>query len=764
MASTTSIVNCRNIFLQCALALCVTPIVYHIAWADPVPTPKQTKQLSPAAVYTQRYNNRRTGANLQEHILTVEALKSGEFQQLYKIPVKGQVYAQPLLVPRVKWPDATIRNVLIVATMKNEVSAFQVDDPLSGPAFAPICLWTIKLGEPVAGSFMPMASSAVGLCAAGFCWPGDDAPPTAPPLPPVGTSPTPWNRYGYYNINPFIGVVSTPVVDQNTLILYLVSKLVSDNGAVNRLFAIDLVKGKISSSVDIGNDIKIPGTSSDSQGGQLAFSTKLHMQRPALLLQNGQLYVAFGSHQDTRPWHGWIFSYDSKTLQRTSVWCSTPNGMGGSIWQAGGGIAGDDSAVYVMTGNGDEDPDESNHWDSTNDVLGNFGEHFVQLDPGLRVIGRFAPSNALQMDRADEDADLGSSGPVLFPEPRYGNILFGGGKDSRLFVLDSSTHLSVRQFFQAGARPDSLTANKALKYHHIHGSPILWRSSKNGMNLYVWPERDRLRKFHWNDDTAVLECKTRAGIQEKCQDGDAPIQTSTIKTPTCLALPLVGCWSMPGGILSLSADGDTPGTGILWASMPKKADALYNIVPGELRAFDADDIAQELWNSGTIEARDGNFYFAKYTPPVIANGRAYMATFSDFIGVYGLKQWARYLAESVPQRVKVGETFKTQVTFLNAGTTVWKLGTFRLGAHSSQGQVNWGTDHFALPADVNSGDQITIDLTLKAPNNPSTTPGCKPQVGGSGYVCEYQWQMADGDLKWFGEFTPSVQILVVMSQ
>jgi hypothetical protein len=147
------------------------------------------------------------------------------------------------------------------------------------------------------------------------------------------------------------------------------------------------------------------------------------MNRPALLLQNGQIYIGFGSHMDTRPWHGWIFSYDAKTLQRKAVWSSTPNGMGGSIWQAGAGVAGaDDGTIYVMTGNGDEDPDDSGNWNSSNAALGNFANHFVQLDASLAVKGSFAPPDARQMDI--DDVDLGSAGPVLFPEQTNGNILF----------------------------------------------------------------------------------------------------------------------------------------------------------------------------------------------------------------------------------------------------------------------------------------------------------------------------------------------------
>ena len=91
---------------------------------------------------------------------------------------------------------------------------------------------------------------------------------------------------------------------------------------------------------------------------------------------------------------------------------------------------------------------------------------------------------------------------------------------------------------------------------------------------------------------------------------------------------------MPGGMLSLSANGNTAGTGILWASHPL-ADAAHETVPGILHAYDASDLSRDLWNSHMNANRDCIGSFAKFCPPTIANGRVYMATFSDSVVVYG---------------------------------------------------------------------------------------------------------------------------------
>jgi outer membrane protein assembly factor BamB len=93
---------------------------------------------------------------------------------------------------------------------------------------------------------------------------------------------------------------------------------------------------------------------------------------------------------------------------------------------------------------------------------------------------------------------------------------------------------------------------------------------------------------------------------------------------------------MPGAMLSLSANGSTPGTGILWASHPTNEDANQGIVPGTLRAIDASNLSNELWNSDQApHGRDLLGNIAKFSPPTIADGRVYAGTFSGKIVVYG---------------------------------------------------------------------------------------------------------------------------------
>src|SRR5262249_27784777 len=105
----------------------------------------------------------------------------------------------------------------------------------------------------------------------------------------------------------------------------------------------------------------------------------------------------------------------------------------------------------------------------------------------------------------------------------------------------------------------------------------------------------------------------------------APISQSSMQAP--FGLPN----SAP---LSLSANGNQPNTGIIWAVSPSSAN--LPPVPAVLRAFDASDLSVELWNSNMDAARDNAGLFAKFCPPTVAGGKVYVATFSGQLNVYGL--------------------------------------------------------------------------------------------------------------------------------
>jgi hypothetical protein len=88
----------------------------------------------------------------------------------------------------------------------------------------------------------------------------------------------------------------------------------------------------------------------DAANARVMFSPMQQLQRPALLLVNGLLYIAFGSHGDIDPYHGWVFTYVAATLKQRGIFCSTPNGGQGGIWQAG--PPGQCLGTFGLVGNG----------------------------------------------------------------------------------------------------------------------------------------------------------------------------------------------------------------------------------------------------------------------------------------------------------------------------------------------------------------------------------------------------------------------------
>src|SRR5262249_7579770 len=139
--------------------------------------------------------------------------------------------------------------------------------------------------------------------------------------------------------------------------------------------------------------------------GHVPFNGLRQMNRPALLLQNGIVYVAYASHGDNGPYHGWVFAFDALTLQQRAVFNETPNGGLGGVWQGGDGPAAYASGnVDFMTGNG-----------SFNATNKNYGDSFVKLSgTNLALADYFTPFN--QQSLSDADADLGSGGNILLPD------------------------------------------------------------------------------------------------------------------------------------------------------------------------------------------------------------------------------------------------------------------------------------------------------------------------------------------------------------
>jgi hypothetical protein len=303
------------------------------------------------------------------------------------------------------------------------------------------------------------------------------------------------------------------------------------------------------------------------------FNALMQNQRPALMLANNMVYIGYASHCDREPYHGYLFAYDAQTLTQSAVFNTSPTGSEASIWQSGQGPAADaDGNVYVVTGNGS--------WDGVH----NWSESFLKFTPDLKLLDWFTPTNHFALDKADNDLD--SSGATLIPGT---HLVLGGGKEGVLYSLDT------RNFGHLG--DEHAVQHFQATVSHLH-SLVYWVSDKKGPLLYVWGQRDKAKVYEFN--------------------GEKLAETPSVIRP----IPNEG---HPGAMLSLSANGGHGG--ILWAAIHATGDSWHESRPGVLHAYDADDIRHELWNSLELPARDDCGEYSKMSPPTIANGHVYLASF-----------------------------------------------------------------------------------------------------------------------------------------
>lgn len=539
-----------------------------VSWASPsamFTTPATNPTPVGVAVLTHHNDSFRTGANLAETQLTTAVVNTNTFGLLYTLPVDDQVYAQPLLATNVPTVGYGSRNLLIVATVNDSVYAFDADRALATP------LWTNSFVSP--NAVAPKNTDMTGACGG-----------------------------NYQDFSGRIGIVGTPVIDPATYTLYVVGRTKEfGNNFVQRLHALDIRTGAEKSNSPVVITATYPGTGDASVNNLITFDSQRQNQRSALALANGVVYIAWSSHCDWSPYHGWIIGYDAATLKQRSVWMDTPNGYQGGIWMSNGGPPIDEFGnIYFSTGNGAV----GDGVDPANPI--NRSESFLKLAPngagGMTLLDWFTPYNWQELE--DGDLDLACGGIMLIPGR---GLIFGGGKQGIAYLVnrDSMGHLSG-----TGADTNIVqsfpTGNDAL-----HGGPVWWDGPTNSY-AYLWPSSGTLQQYRFNPATGAFDL------------------------PAAAQSAAVAPAGQPGGILSLSAQGATPGTAVLWAYHQSNGDANQSVRPGTLRAFDAADVGRELWNSTQVPARDSVGNFAKFCPPTVANGKVYLATFSNRINVYGI--------------------------------------------------------------------------------------------------------------------------------
>jgi hypothetical protein len=420
---------------------------------------------------------------------------------------------------------------------------------------------------------------------------GGAAGETTVPSGPAGTGNLVGTGGG--DISPEVGITSTPVIDPgtspNAATLYVVTKSVNaaKNVFYHRLHAIDPATGGEKSGSPVLIEATYPGTGDG--GGTTTFSPRFQAQRPGLSLLNGVVSIAWASHEDRTPYHGWIigYTYNGAALTQASVLNVTPNGGSGGIWMSGGAMAGDaNNFLYVLTGNGDFNP--TNH---------NFGDSLLRLTGSLTVSQYFTPSD--QAHDQSTDQDFGSGGAAVLADLPAGSpvthLVLGGGKDGNLYVLNRDT---------LGGSGDSNAQQIVPLNHGIFATGAFWNNT-----FYIAAAAEPLNAFTLDPSTAKLSPSSPAASTQ--------------------------VFNWPGGTPSVSAAGAQ--SGIVWILDTSKYCTKQSpgCGPAVLHAYDATNVKTDLWNSGQVPS-DAAGYAVKFTVPTIANGKVYVGTRGNNIGgVFG---------------------------------------------------------------------------------------------------------------------------------
>ncbi len=478
---------------------------------------------------TWKRDSMRTGLNSTETILTPANVNAAHFGQIWSMGVDGAIYAQPLYMSALTINGVT-HNVLFVATETDSVYAFDADNGMQ--------LWKVS-----------------------FLSPGVTTVPQANVMS---------------TIYPHIGITSTPVIDPTSGTLYVVAETLENSGSsyVHRLHALSLTTG----NEKLGGPVLITAA---------GFQPKEQLQRPGLLLTNGNLYIGIGSHGDQLPYHGWMFAYNASTLGLVSALNITPKQgnptQGGSIWMGGAAPATDSTGnIYVSTSNGD--------WDGSQD----FSQSVLKLSPALTIIDYFTPFDNAAQSAADKD--LGSGGVLVVPDQsgQHPHELIICGKPTPIYVIDrdnmgkfNSTKDNITQRLdnQLGGSTGQNSTEKCFT------TAAFWQQ-----NVYFTANNDVLKMFKLDPITGLLS--------------STPVSKDTF------------VFAFPGAQPVVSSNGNS--NGVVWA---------IDRTGGTLRAYDATNVSRVLYVSPQIDTG------VKWSVPTVVNGQVYVGTQSKITG-FGLTKQA----------------------------------------------------------------------------------------------------------------------------
>jgi hypothetical protein len=397
---------------------------------------------------------------------------------------------------------------------------------------------------------------------------------------------------GCGQVTPIIGITSTPVIDRTRNAIYLIAVSKTSSGSyIHRIHALNLTTGADMFGGPTVITATYPGSGANSSNGNVVFDPAQYNERAGLLEIGGTIYTTWGSHCDQYPYTSFVMAYSADTLQQTSVLDLVPNGNDGGIWMSGAAPAADASGnIYFISGNGDFDTTLTS---SGFPSQGDCGNCFVKLTSTapLTLLDYFTPLNTVS--ESDSDTDFGSGGPVLLPDMVDASgttrqLAVGVGKDSNIYVVDRNN---------MGKFNSSQDNNYQLITGQLAAGIFAKPSYFNG-TVYMCAVGDSLKAFPVTNALLATTPSSQSSYQ----------------------------YGYPGASPTISANGTS--SGIVWV--------VENGSPnGVLHAYNATNLATELYNSNQAANGRDNFAPNKFMTPIVTNGKVYVGS-AGYVAAFGL--------------------------------------------------------------------------------------------------------------------------------
>ena len=492
-------------------------------------------------VSTYHNDNSRSGIYSSETTLTPANVNVVSFGKVASVPVQGLVFAQPLYIDNITTSDGKTHKLAIVATEHDQVYGIDTDTYQ--------VLWQRNL--------LDTQGSATTI-------PTDDV-----------------------NCNVLgneVGVTGTPVIDPDSETVYVVAAMKETAQGqpeyFQKIYALDLTTG-----LDRVSPVTI-ASPSGSQYGSARFDPLLNLQRSALLLDDGNVYVSWASHCDNGSYTGWVIGFSSTTLALTSAWTPDPSGLSGGMWMSGGGPAADSSGnIFQAVGNGWSDPSTGGS---------NFGDSVVRLSASgsnLSVADYFMPYNYDKM--YSDDLDLGAGGPILLPSQtgaRFPSLMVTGGKDGTIYLLNRAN------LGQWHANDDSQVVQSfQITNSSVFSTPLFWNNT-----LYYGLGQFPLQAFAFDPSTETFNT--------------TPVSSSSMDM------------SWPGVTPSMSSNNGSDA--VLWVLQASGNN-------GILQAFDPTNLSTELYDTEQSPDRDRTDGSVRFAIPTVAGGKVFIGS-QNALDIYGL--------------------------------------------------------------------------------------------------------------------------------